>query len=143
MSTMEKVIESVETEIANKESQLTRLRNALSELRSGNSHTTIEIAANADPSPSRNGQYEPRIKVQLGQWKGLKPHQAIAAYLKACGNPGVTFEEITKALLADGTVLAKNLQYPLRAVSLSVKNAKDTFRVVDAKHAEDKVVFLN
>jgi hypothetical protein len=133
---MKNLIEALEKEIARRKNELAGLQNALDTLRSATNHKVheriTEIAASADPSS----------KVERGQWKGLRPHQAIAAYLRARGNPGVTLAEITDALLADGTVLSKDLQYPLRSTSGAVKHAKHTFRVEDAKHAEDTVVYL-
>lgn len=133
---MESLVKSFDIEIATTEKKLSRLRDLRDRLVEG-SHTAIEIVSSAHTSLPRTG-----VKVDPGQWQGLKPHQAIASYLKDCGNPGVTLAEITRALLTDGTVLSKDLQYPLRAVSLSVRNAKDTFRIIEAKHAEDKIVYL-
>jgi hypothetical protein len=61
-----------------------------------------------------------------GQFRGFKPWQAIKEYLKMRDNPGVSQEEIVKALENEGTVLTSK-KYPKRSVSLAIANSPTIF----------------
>lgn len=66
------------------------------------------------------------ISIGSGQFRGLKPAKAIRALLESRGNPGVSQDDISDALVAEGTVF-KGKKYPKRGVSLAIANSPDVF----------------
>ncbi|HKV79081.1 MAG TPA: hypothetical protein VJP02_13115 [Candidatus Sulfotelmatobacter sp.] len=68
--------------------------------------------------------------VQPGDYKGMKPAQAIEELLKSRANSGMSQADIADVLVAEGTVL-KGKKYPKRAVALAIVNCRDVFEKRD------------
>ena len=84
--------------------------------------------------------------IEEGRFRGMKPAQAIRALLQSRGNPGLSQDDISDALVGEGTVF-KGKKYPKRGVSLAIANSPNVFEEKNGltylRSETDKVQSIN